>query len=116
MHRAAGTLLGQNMPRLVQIGDHRLEAYLDGVLLIFTHRDVPGIIGRVGTIFGQHQINIAQMSVGRATPGGPATGVLNLDTEPTPAALAEVLASQDIHSATVIRLPPAGKLPGWLQG
>jgi D-3-phosphoglycerate dehydrogenase len=115
MNRAAGTLLGQNMPRLVQLSDHRLEAYLDGVLLIFTHRDVPGIIGRVGTIFGQHKINIAQMAVGRATPGGAATGVLNLDTEPTPAALAEVLSAPDIQTATVIRLPPAGKLPAWLQ-
>ncbi|HEV3418473.1 MAG TPA: phosphoglycerate dehydrogenase [Pirellulales bacterium] len=114
-HRAAGTLLGQNMPRLVQVADHRLESYLDGVLLIFTHRDVPGIIGRVGTIFGQHKINIAQMAVGRAAPGGAATGVLNLDTEPTAAALAEVLSSPDIQSATVIRLPPAGKLPAWLQ-
>ncbi len=116
MTRAAGTLLGQNMPRLVQIGDHRLESYLDGILLVFTHRDVPGIIGRVGTVFGQHKINIAQMAVGRATPGGAATGVLNLDTEPTPAALAEVLQTSDITSATVIRLPPAGKLPAWLQG
>ncbi|HEY2147176.1 MAG TPA: phosphoglycerate dehydrogenase [Pirellulales bacterium] len=114
-NRAAGTLLGQNMPRLVQVGDHRLEAFLDGVLLIFTHRDVPGIIGRVGTIFGQHKINIAQMAVGRAAPGGSATGVLNLDAEPTAAALAEVLASPDIQTATVIRLPPAGKLPAWLQ-
>jgi D-3-phosphoglycerate dehydrogenase / 2-oxoglutarate reductase len=115
MNRAAGTLLGHNMPRLVQLADHRLEAYLDGVLLIFTHRDVPGIIGRVGTIFGQHKINIAQMAVGRAAPGGAATGVLNLDGEPTPAALAEVLSSPDIQTATVIRLPPAGKLPAWLQ-
>jgi D-3-phosphoglycerate dehydrogenase len=115
MNRAAGTLLGHNMPRLVQLADHRLEAYLDGVLLIFTHRDVPGIIGRVGTIFGQHKINIAQMAVGRAAPGGGATGVLNLDAEPTPAALAEVLSSPDIQTATVIRLPPSGKLPAWLQ-
>ncbi len=115
MNRAAGTLLGHNMPRLVQLGDHRLEAYLDGVLLIFTHRDVPGIIGRVGTIFGQHKVNIAQMAVGRAAPGGAATGVLNLDAEPTSAALAEVLSAPDIETATVIRLPPAGKLPAWLQ-
>jgi D-3-phosphoglycerate dehydrogenase / 2-oxoglutarate reductase len=115
MNRAAGTLLGHNMPRLVQLADHRLEAYLDGVLLIFTHRDVPGIIGRVGTIFGQHKINIAQMAVGRAAPGGAATGVLNLDAEPTAAALAEVLSAPDIQTATVIRLPPAGKLPAWLQ-
>ncbi len=115
-HRAAGTLFGNNMPRLVQLDEHRLEAYLDGTLLVFTHQDVPGIIGRVGTIFGQHKINIAQMSVGRAEPGGSAVGVLNLDQVPSPEALREVGASPGIHSAQVIQLPPAGQLPGWLQG
>jgi D-3-phosphoglycerate dehydrogenase / 2-oxoglutarate reductase len=114
-HRAAGTILGHNMPRLVQLDDHKLEAFLDGVLMVFTHRDVPGIIGRVGTIFGRQQINIAQMAVGRAGPGGEAVGVLNLDQEPTAAALAEVTNSPDINSATVIRLPAAGQLPAWLQ-
>ena len=54
------------MARLVQLGDFRLDAYLDGILMIFTHRDVPGIIGKVGTIFGNHRVNIAQMAVGRA--------------------------------------------------
>ena len=58
------------MLRLVQLDDFRLEAYLDGVLMVFTHKDVPGIIGTVGTIFGKHQINIAQMAVGRASQGG----------------------------------------------
>ena len=67
--------------------------------MVFTHHDVPGIIGRVGTIFGKHKINIAQMAVGRASAGGAAIGVLNLDQEPTEAALAEVLASPDIHTA-----------------
>ncbi len=114
-HRAAGTLFGHLMPRLVQWDEHKLEAYLDGVLLVFTHRDVPGIIGRVGTIFGRQQINIAQMAVGRVGPGGEAIGVLNLDQEPTPAAMAEVAASPDIKSARVLRLPAAGQLPSWLQ-
>lgn len=114
-HRAAGTILGHEMPRLVQLDDHRLEAFLDGVLMVFTHRDVPGIIGRVGTIFGRQQINIAQMAVGRAGPGGEAVGVLNLDQEPNAEALAEVTNSPDINSATVIRLPAAGELPSWLQ-
>ena len=53
VHRAAGTLFGHSMPRLVQLEGHRLEAYLDGILLVFTHQDVPGIIGRVGTAFGE---------------------------------------------------------------
>ena len=78
------------MPRLIRLDDFRLEAYLDGNLLVFTHNDVPGIIGVVGTIFGSHKVNIAQMAVGRATPGGAAIGVLNLDGLPAEDAVAEV--------------------------
>jgi D-3-phosphoglycerate dehydrogenase len=114
--RATGTIFGQQMPRLVSLDDFRLEAYLDGCLLVFRHRDVPGIIGGVGTIFGRHGVNIAQMAVGRAAPGGEAVGVLNLDTEPAVEALAEVRRLPAITAATVVRLPPAGMLPSWLQG
>jgi D-3-phosphoglycerate dehydrogenase len=115
-HKATGTLFGQQMPRLVSLDDFRLEAYLDGHLLVFRHHDVPGIIGGVGTIFGKHGVNIAQMAVGRATPGGEAVGVLNLDAEPSREALDEVRQLPAITSALVVRLPPAGELPGWLQG
>ncbi|RLS35766.1 MAG: phosphoglycerate dehydrogenase [Planctomycetota bacterium] len=114
VHRAAGTLFGHAMPRLVQLEGHRLEAYLDGVLLVFTHQDVPGIIGRVGTAFGGMGVNIAQMTVGRSTPGGDAIGVLNLDQEPSPAALAAVQAVPGIRSVRVVKLPAAGQLPNWL--
>jgi len=114
---AAGTVFGNNMPRLVRLDDYRLEAYLDGNLLIFTHQDVPGIIGRVGTIFGEHQVNIAQMSVGRAgsAPGGEAVGVLNLDGLPSAAAIAAVSQHPAIRSVKVIVMPPAGQAPAWLQ-
>lgn len=116
--RFAGTLFGAAMPRLVQLDDYRLEAYLDGILLVFTHDDVPGIIGKVGTIFGRHDVNIAQMSVGRGTdqPGGKAVGVLNLDATPSEAALAEVSAIDHISSVEVCNLPPAGRSPAWLAG
>ncbi|MGH7139358.1 MAG: ACT domain-containing protein, partial [Pirellulales bacterium] len=115
-YKVAGTFFGHEMARLVQVGDYRLDAYLDGVLLIFTHRDVPGIIGKVGTIFGQHRVNIAQMAVGRAEPGGDAIGVLNLDSRPPAEAMNEVLAHPDILSASIIELPVAGELPPWLEG
>jgi D-3-phosphoglycerate dehydrogenase len=115
-HRATGTIFGQHMPRLVSLDSFRLEAYLDGYLLIFRHLDVPGIIGGVGTIFGKHGVNIAQMAVGRAAPGGEAVGILNLDGAPSAAALAEVRQLPAITSALVVQLPPAGQLPTWLQG
>jgi D-3-phosphoglycerate dehydrogenase len=113
--RAAGTTFGQQMLRLVQLNDYRLEGFLDGILAIFSHRDVPGIIGRVGTVFGNHKVNIAQMAVGRADPGGEAIGVLNLDNEPSQAAIDEVCQHPDIHGMRVIRLPPPGVRPAWMR-
>jgi D-3-phosphoglycerate dehydrogenase len=115
-YKAAGTVFGVEMLRLVQLDDFRLDAYLDGVLMIFTHRDVPGIIGTVGTIFGAHRINIAQMAVGRSTKGGEAIGVLNLDQAPPQAALDEVRNHPAIKSAAIINLPAAGERPAWLAG
>ena len=115
---ASGTLFGNNMPRLVQKGDCRLESYLDGILMVFAHRDMPGVIGKVGSIFGRHRVNIAQMSVGRAAnkPGGDAIGILSLDSAPPAEALAEVLATEDVKQAWVAKLPPAGEMPPWLAG
>src|SRR5690606_17602821 len=116
-HRIAGTVFGHSMPRLISFDGYRLESYLDGWLLVFTHKDVPGIIGGVGTVFGEHNVNIAQMAVGRATdaPGGDAVGILNLDAEPPAAALEAVRALPAITSASAIHLPKAGELPSWLQ-
>ncbi|MFM7843007.1 MAG: phosphoglycerate dehydrogenase [Planctomycetota bacterium] len=113
---AGGTLFGTNMPRLIRLDQHRLETYLDGNLLVFVHQDVPGIIGRVGTIFGQHKVNIAQMSVGRAgdAPGGEAVGVLNLDSIPSVEAIAEVARQPDVRLVKVISMPAAGESPPWL--
>jgi D-3-phosphoglycerate dehydrogenase len=113
---AAATLFGDQYPRLVQVGPYRLESYLDGTLMTFHHTDAPGLIGFVGTIFGRHGVNIAAMTVGRAgsAPGGPAIGVLNLDSPPSAAALAEVQGHPQITGVSVVTLPPAGDLPAWL--
>jgi D-3-phosphoglycerate dehydrogenase len=115
---ASGTLFGNNMPRLVQIDHCRLESYLDGVLLIFSHRDLPGVIGKVGNIFGKHRVNIAQMSVGRTNdkPGGDAIGILSLDSTPPSEALNDVTGLEEVNQAWIVKLPAAGELPSWLAG
>ncbi len=114
--KAGVTVFGNNMSRLISIDDYRLEAYLDGHMLFFTHTDVPGIIGRVGTVFGQHQVNIGQMSVGRAgqQPGGHAIGVLNLDGIPPKVALDQLMAINAIEKIQMVELPAMGVLPAWL--
>jgi D-3-phosphoglycerate dehydrogenase len=96
------------------LGEFHLDAYLDGILLIFSHQDVPGIIGNIGTIFGRHGVNIASMTVGREKAGGRAIAVLNIDSEPPAAAVNEVLQHGKIESASVVKLPAAGVMPPWL--
>ncbi|MDZ7618930.1 MAG: ACT domain-containing protein, partial [Patescibacteria group bacterium] len=118
MSVAAGTIFGNDMPRLVRKGDCPVESRLDGVLMVFSHRDQPGVIGRVGTVFGKHRLNIAQMSVGRSAdkPGGEAIGVLALDSQPPAEALAEVLALNEITNAWIVNLPAASETPSWMGG
>ncbi len=115
-HVAAGTLFGDQYQRLVQLGPYRLESYLDGTLFVFHHTDAPGLIGFVGTLFGTHRVNIAAMAVGRTgnTPGGPAIGVLNLDAVPPDEATTAVRGHPQIDRVTVVTLPAAGEVPGWL--
>jgi D-3-phosphoglycerate dehydrogenase len=112
-YTAAGTLFGNQYLRLVQLGPYHLDAYMDGVMLLFTHRDLPGLIGFIGTIFGKHGVNIAQMTVGRQQPGGEAIAVLNLDSHPPEDAIKEVRGHPQISSMSVVKLPPAGQMPPW---
>jgi len=113
---ASGTVFGKEFVRLVKLGPFNLDAYLDGLLLIYRHRDVPGLIGFIGTIFGQHEVNIAHMALGRERQesGGDAVAVLNLDSDPSAEALGEVLAHPEVQAVEVVRLPPAGAPLPWL--
>ncbi|MFO1020981.1 MAG: phosphoglycerate dehydrogenase [Planctomycetales bacterium] len=113
---AAGTVFGKQFLRLVRLGHFNLDAYLDGLLMIYRHRDVPGLIGYIGTIFGRHQVNIAHMALGREKPepGGDSVAVLNLDNEPSPEALAEALKHPEVTGIEVVKLPPAGAPLPWL--
>ena len=115
---ASGTVFGKQFLRLVRLGQFSLDAYLDGLLLIYRHRDVPGLIGFIGTVFGKHKVNIAHMALGRERneQGGNAVAVLNLDNEPSAAALAEVQQHPEVTSVELVKLPAAGAPLPWLVG
>ncbi len=113
-YTAAGTLFGNQYLRLVRLGQFRLEAYLDGLLFIFSHYDRPGVVGFMGNTFGKHGVNIGAMNLGRQAPGGEAIGVMNLDANPPEAAVNEILQHEHIISASVVKLPAEGETPAWL--
>ena len=111
----AGTMFGNQFLRLVRFDGFQLDSYLDGLLLVYRHRDVPGIIGFIGTVLGNDNVNIAHMAVGREKnePGGEAVAVLNLDSEPSAAALAEIAEHPEVTGVEAVRLPAAGTPLPW---
>ena len=91
-------------PRIVSVNSRPVEARPHGVILVLENTDRPGIVGRIGTLLGEHSVNIATMSLSRNQAGGTALTVLNLDNAPDDDLLREIRASGDIHSAQVIQL------------
>jgi D-3-phosphoglycerate dehydrogenase len=81
-----------------------VEARPHGVILVLENTDRPGMVGRIGTLLGAHNVNIATMSLSRNQAGGTALTILNLDNAPDEQLLQEIRASGDIHSAQVIQL------------
>ena len=75
-----GALFLHTMSRIVLLDDFRIDALPHGPALIIANRDVPGVIGKVGTILGGHGINIAEWQMGRSGPGGQAVSYINIDS------------------------------------
>src|SRR5690606_36016995 len=76
---AAGTLLSGYGARIVQINNYNIDLTPTGNFILIAHNDKPGIIGRVGTLLGSNDVNIATMQVGRQDEGGSAIMVLRVD-------------------------------------
>jgi D-3-phosphoglycerate dehydrogenase len=89
---ASGAVLHGDSPRLLHLDGIDIEAPLQGTLLTIRNKDVPGVIGRIGTILGEHAINIANFALGRADAQGAATAlaVLQIDGEVNDAVLQEL--------------------------
>jgi D-3-phosphoglycerate dehydrogenase / 2-oxoglutarate reductase len=100
----AGTLLGENHPRLVCIDDYHVEAVPEGCLIFTRHDDRPGVVGALGGILGRENINISRMQVGTAEGRSEAIALVGVSS-PLPAkALDEVRAIPAIRQAIQIEL------------
>ena len=85
-----GTQFAGGEPRIVRIDEYRVEAIPHGHMLVARNEDAPGVIGFIGTVLGEADINIAGMFNGREVHGGEALSVYNLD-EPVPTEVLERL-------------------------
>jgi len=100
----AGTLFTKVDPRIVKINEFYVDCVPEGNMLVVLNKDVPGIIGQIGTMLGNARINIAGMSFGREAKGGKAITVLNVDCEVPQKVLEEIRKSKNIQEARLVRL------------
>jgi D-3-phosphoglycerate dehydrogenase / 2-oxoglutarate reductase len=93
----SGSIFAKHEPRLVRLDDYTFEALPQAHMLFYLNEDRPGIIGLIGTVMGDNQINIAQMSCGRNQIGGGALTILTVDSE-IPQEVIDKLLTQDYIS------------------
>ena len=104
-HTVAGALFGPTSDgRVTEIDGFRIEAVPAGNMLLTRSSDVPGVIGRVGTILGDHGVNISRFHLGRRERGGEAMAVIETDAPADDSTLEELRAFGPVHSARRISL------------
>jgi len=104
VHDVAGSVVGNRALRLIRIDGYPIEATPNGYFLMLHNRDVPGVVGAVGTLLGQAGINIAGLELGRDRIGGTALSLVAVDG-PVPGAVLDKLKTiPAITSAALIKL------------
>jgi len=102
-HRLIGTVLA-NGARVVEIDGFEIDAIAEGTMLVTRHRDVPGTVGRIGTILGDADVNISTMQVARRERGGGAMMVLGVDRSVDHSVLAGIAKIPGIESVRSIEV------------
>src|SRR5438270_2512411 len=98
----------QGMPRVRRIGGFEIDVSPRQCLIIITNRDVPGVIGRVGTLLGDSGVNIAEYHQARLAQGGEALAAISVDGGAGPEIRHKLLELHDVLTATVVRFEAIG--------
>lgn len=100
----AGVLFAGGQPRIVRWNDYDIDARPEGHILLMQNKDVPGVVGQIGTILAAYEVNIGEWRMGRDTPGGKALSFINLDSDVPVAALAALEKITAVTKVKVLRL------------
>jgi D-3-phosphoglycerate dehydrogenase len=103
-HRVSGTVFTDKLPRIVSVDGFSVEVVPSGHIIFFTNNDRPGVIGKIGTVLGQSNVNIAGMYLGRERQGGKALALLPVDNPVRPEVMEQVRKIENVLSARVIRV------------
>ncbi|HIG28422.1 MAG TPA: phosphoglycerate dehydrogenase [Verrucomicrobiales bacterium] len=100
-----GALFGSAyQPRIVRLNGQPVEIVPEGFICLLTNADRPGIVGHIGTMLGNHGVNIASMSLNRDSEGGRALTVLNLDSAPPSDLILEMKADEHLSHIRIVNL------------
>ncbi len=108
----AGALLAEGHPRVVRIGAFEIDVVPRGTLVLLRNRDVPGVIGRVGTVVGDAGINIGEYHQARLAAGGEALAVLVVDAALPPEVLSELRRIPSVSDVRQVHLDHAARFLG----
>ncbi|HYD52691.1 MAG TPA: phosphoglycerate dehydrogenase [Gemmatimonadaceae bacterium] len=103
----AGLALPGTAPRFTRIGAFHVDVAPRQTLIVLTNNDVPGVIGRVGTLLGLRGVNIAEWHQARLAQGGEALAAIAVDSVVSEAVRKELLEQPDVLGATVVNFEPA---------
>ncbi len=101
---ASGTVFPDGFGRITQIGEFALEVIPNGYMLFTKNHDVPGAIGKIGTLLGIHEINISRFYLGRNAKGGEALAVIEIDSPLDPEVLEKLRNTDSVITAKQVRL------------
>ncbi len=102
--RVAGSVISREDIRIVTIDNYNVEAVPEGYLLLISNKDVPGIVGQIGTLLGSNHVNIAGMTLGRDIQGGQAKTLLKIDSAISDDLMKQIRQSKNILDAKLIKL------------
>jgi D-3-phosphoglycerate dehydrogenase len=102
----AGTAQPGSAPRFTRIGAFHVDVQPRDTLLILTNNDVPGVIGRVGTLLGEAGVNIAEYHQARLAQGGQALAAVSVDGDVSESIRQSLLGLPDVSSAAVVCFQP----------
>lgn len=98
-----GAVFGKDEQRIIAVDEYKIDLIPEGYALMSFHRDRPGIVGQVGTLLGENDINIAYMQLGRKAYRGEALMVLGTDEEISESVLVKIRQIKDIADAVFIK-------------
>lgn len=102
---AVGTIFGKKFPRILALDGYHVEMRPEGHVVIILNDDRPGAMGEYGSIFGRHEINIADLTLSRKKRSGLAMVGLNLDQSPSEKVIDEVRAMESVKDIWYLELP-----------